>query len=85
MKLTIVGVFAISLGLCGWASGSGQLVQIGPTDSRYCEKEPVKPNLDLLAAVEVRGRIHDASGAPFRNVRIEVRRFVSADEASHHG
>jgi hypothetical protein len=52
--------------VCPHKQPSSQLVQVGPLDPHYCDKETVKPNL-LVA--DNHTSIHlvfkDASGAPF--------------------
>lgn len=57
---------------------SGQLVQIGPPDPHYCEKvERIQPNLKLISRTHIHGRLIDESNAPFREAKVELRRYVS--------
>jgi hypothetical protein len=59
-------------------SGSGQVVQTGPVDPDWCYKiENVNPNLTVQKAVRIFGTVEDQSGAPFRNSRMELRKYVS--------
>jgi hypothetical protein len=74
--MRIVCVAFLAIGLAG--SGAGQLVQIGPNDRHYCTNvEHIKANLHLPSSVQLTGHVEDETGAPFKNSRIELRRYVS--------
>jgi hypothetical protein len=48
------------------ATASPQLISMGPPDSYYCDKEPIKPNLFVAEdRTTIRLNLKDASGAPF--------------------
>jgi hypothetical protein len=60
-----------------------QLVQIGPSDSNFCEKaEPLTPNLRVSEIARILGTLVDDSGAPFKASRVELRIYVSAKQQS---
>jgi hypothetical protein len=60
------------------ATAFAQLVQIGRNDPHYCDKiENVKPNLVLLRATHLSGRIIDETGAPFKDSLVELRLYES--------
>src|SRR4051812_8594103 len=74
MKIECVALLA--LGLAG--SCAAQLIQLGSNDPHYCaDIEHIKPNLHVPSSVDLTGHVEDESGAPFKNNRIELRRFVS--------
>ena len=59
-------------------AASGQLVQFGSNDPGYClSVEHVKPNLNLSDPVQLKGRVVDQTGAPFKNTPVELRSYVS--------
>jgi len=60
------------------AFASAQLVQVGPVDPRYCDKEGVAPNLELQVRQEFSGTLRDQTGEPFKLAKIEVR-WTGAD------
>ena len=59
-----------------------QLVRVGPPDPHYCDKLAVDPNLVVKQDAKVSGRLVDQSGAPFQNLPIELRLYVSATKQS---
>lgn len=60
------------------AVASAQIVFIGPPDPDYCAKvEHIKPNLKLSGRVQLKGKISDQTGAPFKDSRVELRNYVS--------
>lgn len=71
-------VAVVSVWLCGLAFG--QLVHIGPVNSRACEEVKVQPNLILSRSIPVEGHVEDASGAVVANTRLELRTYKSALE-----
>jgi 5-hydroxyisourate hydrolase-like protein (transthyretin family) len=59
-------------------SAAGQLVQIGPNDPHYCTNvEHIKANLHVPSSIQLTGHVEDETGAPFKNSRIELRRYAS--------
>ena len=77
MKTAIAGLLLIataaSLAQC-------QVVNVGPPgppDPHYCDSFKVVPNLTLERDTDVRGRVIDATGAPFSNSPVELRAFLS--------
>jgi 5-hydroxyisourate hydrolase-like protein (transthyretin family) len=69
---------------CAWALllsstiSVAQVVQIGPKDPDFCKKvEVIVPNLKLHKNTLLRGRITDATGAPFKTSKVELRRFIN--------
>jgi hypothetical protein len=69
---------AIAIVMIASLAASAQLIQFGSNNPDYClNVEHIKPNLDLSAAVQLRGRITDQTGAPFQNTTVELRRYVS--------
>jgi len=60
------------------ASAYAQVIQTGATGPDYCYKiEKIAPNLILEKEIRVFGTVKDQSGAPFRNSRVELRKYVS--------
>jgi hypothetical protein len=56
----------------------GQLVRIGPTDPDYCYKiETIHPNFELHKPLRVIGTVSDQLGSPFKNSRVELRKYIS--------
>ncbi len=66
----IVLALVLVLGISRWS----QLPQISPED---CQDEQVPVNLHVLTDTQLKGRITDASGAPFKHSKVEVRQCVS--------
>ena len=65
------------LAICLAGTGAAQLVQTDPNDSRYCANvEHIKANLHP-SSVQLSGHVEDETGAPFKNTRIELRRYIS--------
>jgi len=54
-----------------------QLVSVGAPDPHYCDRFNVEPNLTIEQDADVRGRVVDATGAPFSNSPVELRIFLS--------
>jgi hypothetical protein len=80
-------VFALAIGCVVTAA---QVVQVGADGKRgiprstpeYCSQvEPIRPNLMLIGDIRVQGRVTDQTNAPFRKSPIELRRFVSENNA----
>jgi hypothetical protein len=60
-----------------------QLVQIGPSDPKFCEKaEHLTPNLLVAEIARISGTLIDDSGAPFKTSRVELRIYTSAKQQS---
>jgi hypothetical protein len=71
-------MFSIIVSIILIASSVGQVVRIGPIDPDYCYKiESIRPNLDLNKPVSVFGTVTDQQGAPFKNSRVELRKYFS--------
>lgn len=74
-------LLTIGLLLALAAPVAAQLVVTGPADPDYCfEVEHIKANLHASRSAHVAGRIFDASGAAFKDSRVELRRYVSERE-----
>lgn len=59
-------------------AASAQLLQFGSNDPSYClNVEHIKPNLSLSDTVQLKGRIADQTGVPFKNTPVELRRYIS--------
>jgi hypothetical protein len=54
-----------------------QLVSVGPPDPHYCDRFKVEPNLTIEQDADIRGRVVDATGAPFSNSPVELRIYLS--------
>jgi hypothetical protein len=59
-----------------------QVVFVGqqPTKTemdKFCNSERVRPNLELQHQTRVSGRVTDIAGVPFKNSRVELRRYNS--------
>ena len=66
------------LAICLADSSAAQLVQIGPNDRHRCANlEHLKANLHIPSSVQLSGHVEDDTGAPFKNSRIELRRYIS--------
>lgn len=58
-------------------------VQIGPSDSNFCEKaEHLIPNLRVTEIASISGSLVDDMGAPFKTSRVELRTYISAKQQS---
>ena len=60
-----------------------QVVFVGrqPTKTetdKFCNSERVRPNLGLQHQTRVSGRVTDIVGEPFKNSRVELRKYISA-------
>lgn len=59
----------------------GQLVQVGPSDPKFCEKaEHLTPNLSVAEMAHISGILVDDSGAPLKTSHVELRIFISAKQ-----
>ena len=78
VKGTLLGVI-LPLVVAVWVTFSrGQLVQVGPTDPDYCHKiETIHPNLELHKPFRVIGTVSVQLGAPLKNSRVELRKYIS--------
>lgn len=59
-----------------------QLVEIGPPDPHYCEKEKVLPNLIVDQRARISARLIDQTGTPFQNSPVELRIYMSPTRQS---
>jgi hypothetical protein len=59
-----------------------QIVQANADNTRYCDRleEHLTPNLQLTSRTHVFGSITDASGAPFVDSKVILRRYISAKQ-----
>jgi 5-hydroxyisourate hydrolase-like protein (transthyretin family) len=56
---------------------SAQVVSLGSGSPDCKAIEKVQPNLELRQQTEVKGSIKDQAGAPLKNSRVELRRYLS--------
>jgi 5-hydroxyisourate hydrolase-like protein (transthyretin family) len=74
MRIGCAAFLALSLA----SPSAAQIVQIGSNDRHYCANvEHIKANLHMPSSVQLMGHVEDETGAPFKNSRIELRRYVS--------
>jgi hypothetical protein len=68
MSVLLIGLLLIST----------QVVQTGHPSPNYCSQiEHIRPNLDIAQPAQVRGTITDGQGAPLKNSRVELRKYIS--------
>ncbi len=78
VKGTQVGIMLTLVAAMGVPSSPGQVVRVGPIDPNYCYKiETIHPNLELRRLFRVIGTVSDQSGAPLKNSRVELRKYIS--------
>jgi hypothetical protein len=80
LRYEMKSAIACLLFLATATSAQCQLVSIappGPPDPHYCDRIKVEPNLTIEKDADVRGRVVDATGAPFSNSPVELRIFLS--------
>jgi 5-hydroxyisourate hydrolase-like protein (transthyretin family) len=59
---------------------SAQVVSVGSGAPDCKAIERVLPNLELRQRTEVRGNIRDQAGAPLKNSKVELRRYLSESQ-----
>jgi hypothetical protein len=78
VKETVIGIMLPLVVAMSVTLSPGQLVQVGPSGPDYCYKiETIHPNLELNKSFRVIGTVSDQSGAPLKNSRVELRRYIS--------
>jgi hypothetical protein len=78
VRYMLVGITIVPM-LITQRKASGQVVAIGPSDPKYCEKvEQVSPNLVLSHSAHVYGVITDFAKIPIANKQVLLKTYQSS-------